>query len=98
MAGLSAESRVIQEEIFGPVLTVQSFKDEDEAVALANSTPYGLAAGLQTQNGARAHRVARRLRAGRGWVTDWAMLDPAMPFGGVKQSGFGRESGPEALA
>ncbi len=98
IAGLPAESRVIQEEIFGPVLTVQSFVDEDEAVALANATPYGLAAGLQTENLARAHRVAARLRAGIVWVNDWAMLDPAVPFGGVKQSGFGREYGPEALA
>jgi acyl-CoA reductase-like NAD-dependent aldehyde dehydrogenase len=98
IAGLPAESRVIQEEIFGPVLTVQSFVDEDEAVALANGTPYGLAAGLQTENLARAHRVAARLQAGIVWVNDWAMLDPAVPFGGVKQSGFGREYGPEALA
>ncbi|RSM86269.1 aldehyde dehydrogenase [Kibdelosporangium aridum] len=98
IAGLPAESRVIQEEIFGPVLTVQSFSDEDEAIALANGTPYGLAAGLQTENLARAHRVAARLRAGIVWVNDWAMLDPAVPFGGVKQSGFGREYGPEALA
>ncbi|MHC3467251.1 aldehyde dehydrogenase family protein [Streptomyces sp. 7R007] len=98
IAGLSNDSRVVQEEIFGPVLTVQPFDTEDEAVELANSTPYGLASGIQTQNLARAHRVAGRLQAGIVWINDWAMLDPAVPFGGVKDSGFGREYGPEALA
>ncbi|MFC5213684.1 aldehyde dehydrogenase family protein [Streptomyces coerulescens] len=97
IADLPNDSRVIQEEIFGPVLTVQPFDSEDEAVALANSTPYGLASGVQTGNLARAHRVADRLDAGIVWVNDWAMLDPAVPFGGVKDSGFGREYGPEAL-
>jgi phenylacetaldehyde dehydrogenase len=97
IADLGADSRVVREEIFGPVLTVQPFDTEDEAVAMANSTDYGLAAGLQTTDMARAHRVAAKLDAGIVWVNDWAMLDPAMPFGGVKQSGFGRENGPEAL-
>ncbi|MDX3311645.1 aldehyde dehydrogenase family protein [Streptomyces sp. NPDC054884] len=97
IADLANDSRLVQEEIFGPVLTVQPFDDEDEAVALANSTPYGLASGVQTGNLARAHRVADRLQAGIVWVNDWAMLDPAVPFGGVKDSGFGREYGPEAL-
>jgi acyl-CoA reductase-like NAD-dependent aldehyde dehydrogenase len=98
IADLPNDSRVVQEEIFGPVLTVQAFDSEDEAVALANGTPYGLAAGIQTRDVARAHRVAARLQAGIVWVNDWAMLDPAVPFGGVKSSGFGREYGPEALA
>lgn len=98
IAGLTNDSRVVQEEIFGPVLTVQAFDTEDEAVALANSTSYGLASGIQTTNLARAHRVAERLQAGIVWVNDWAMLDPAVPFGGVKDSGHGREYGPEALA
>ncbi|MFJ3798891.1 aldehyde dehydrogenase family protein [Streptomyces sp. NPDC090088] len=98
IADLPNDSRVIQDEIFGPVLTVQPFDSEDEAVALANSTPYGLASGVQTGNLARAHRVAARLQAGIVWVNDWAMLDPAVPFGGVKASGFGREYGPESLA
>ena len=88
---------MVQEEVFGPVLTVQPFDTEDEAVALANSTAYGLAAGLHTTDIARAHRVAARLEAGIVWVNDWAMLDPAIPFGGVKDSGFGREYGPESL-
>ncbi|MCG7209143.1 aldehyde dehydrogenase family protein [Streptomyces arenae] len=98
VADLPNDSRVIQDEIFGPVLTVQPFDTEDEAVALANSTPYGLASGIQTGSLGRAHRVAARLQAGIVWVNDWAMLDPAVPFGGVKASGFGREYGPEALA
>jgi acyl-CoA reductase-like NAD-dependent aldehyde dehydrogenase len=98
IADLPADSRVVQEEIFGPVLTVQPFDSEDEAVELANSTPYGLASGVQTTNLARAHRIAGRLQAGIVWINDWAMLDPAVPFGGVKDSGFGREYGPEALA
>ncbi|WP_037671311.1 aldehyde dehydrogenase [Streptomyces griseus] len=98
IADLANDSRVVQEEIFGPVLTVQPFDSEDEAVALANSTRYGLASGVQTRNLARAHRVAGRLQAGIVWINDWAMLDPAVPFGGVKDSGFGREYGPEALA
>ncbi|MFE3031892.1 aldehyde dehydrogenase family protein [Streptomyces canus] len=97
IADLSNDSRVVQEEIFGPVLTVQPFDSEEEAVALANSTPYGLASGVQTTNLARAHRVADRLQAGIVWINDWAMLDPAVPFGGVKDSGYGREYGPEAL-
>jgi acyl-CoA reductase-like NAD-dependent aldehyde dehydrogenase len=98
VADLPNDSRVIQDEIFGPVLTVQPFDSEDEAVALANSTPYGLASGIQTGSLARAHRVAARLQAGIVWVNDWAMLDPAVPFGGVKASGFGREYGPESLS
>ncbi|WP_328875701.1 aldehyde dehydrogenase family protein [Streptomyces sp. NBC_00287] len=98
IADLPNDSRVVQEEVFGPVLTVQPFDSEDEAVALANSTPYGLASGIQTGSLARAHRVAERLQAGIVWINDWAMLDPAVPFGGVKDSGFGREYGPEALA
>jgi acyl-CoA reductase-like NAD-dependent aldehyde dehydrogenase len=97
IADLPSDSRVVNEEVFGPVLTVQPFDSEEEAVALANSTPYGLAAGLQTRDLARAHRVASQLQAGIVWVNDWAMLDPAIPFGGVKDSGFGREYGPESL-
>ncbi|MGW2517087.1 aldehyde dehydrogenase family protein [Streptomyces sp. NPDC001617] len=98
IADLSNDSRVVQEEIFGPVLTVQPFDTEDEAIELANSTPYGLASGVQTTNLARAHRIADRLQAGIVWINDWAMLDPAVPFGGVKDSGFGREYGSEGLA
>jgi len=97
LTGVAQDSTFVQEEIFGPVLTVQPFDTEQEAVALANGTRYGLAAGLQTTNIARAHRVADRLRAGMVWVNSWAMLDTALPFGGVNQSGYGREGGPEGL-
>jgi len=97
LADVANDARVVQEEIFGPVLTVQPFDTEDEAVALANSTVYGLAAGLHTRDVARAHRVAARLRAGIVWVNSWAVLDSALPFGGYGQSGHGREHGPEAL-
>jgi len=97
LADMPNDARVVQEEIFGPVLTVQPFDTEDEAVALANSTPYGLAAGLHTNDVARAHRVAAKLRAGIVWVNSWSVLDAALPFGGYGQSGYGRENGPEGL-
>ncbi|MEO7123327.1 MAG: aldehyde dehydrogenase family protein [Lacisediminihabitans sp.] len=98
IAGVSNDNPAVQEEVFGPVLTVQAFDSEEEAIRLANSTVYGLAAGIQTGNIARAHRVAARLDAGIVWVNSWALLDPAIPFGGVKESGWGREYGPESLA
>ncbi|MEO7015372.1 MAG: aldehyde dehydrogenase family protein [Leifsonia sp.] len=97
LADLSGDAEAVAEEIFGPVLTVQPFDTEDEAVALANGTAYGLASGIQTSDLAKAHRVAAKLRAGITWVNGWAMLDPAVPFGGVKASGWGREGGPEAM-
>jgi phenylacetaldehyde dehydrogenase len=98
IADVDNDARVVQEEIFGPVLTAQPFDTEDEAVALANGTRYGLAAGLHTRDVARAHRIAARLRSGIVWINSWAVLDSALPFGGYKQSGYGREHGPEALA
>jgi acyl-CoA reductase-like NAD-dependent aldehyde dehydrogenase len=91
------DSRLVQDEIFGPVLTVQVFDTEEEAIALANSTPYGLAAGLHTKDVSRAHRVAAALEAGLIWVNTYGILDVALPFGGYKSSGYGRENGPEAL-
>lgn len=97
LADLDADAEIVVDEVFGPVLTVQPFDTEDEAVALANGTRYGLASGIQTADLARAHRIAGRLRAGITWVNGWAILDPAVPFGGVKASGWGREGGPEAL-
>jgi acyl-CoA reductase-like NAD-dependent aldehyde dehydrogenase len=97
LAGLSNDATAVQEEIFGPVLTVQPFDTEAEAIKLANSTAYGLASGIQTTNLAKAHRVAAQLDAGICWVNGWAMLDPSVPFGGVKASGWGREYGPEVL-
>jgi acyl-CoA reductase-like NAD-dependent aldehyde dehydrogenase len=97
LADVAQDSPFVQEEIFGPVLTVQPFDTEDEAVRLANGTSYGLAAGLQTGSIARAHRVAAQLAAGTVWVNTWGVLDTAVPFGGYKQSGYGREGGPEGL-
>lgn len=97
ITGVPNDSDAVQEEIFGPVLTVQAFDTEAEAIELANSTRYGLAAGVQTSDAARALRVTKQLKAGVQWVNGWAMLDPSVPFGGYKDSGLGRESGPEAL-
>ncbi|MBI4940576.1 MAG: aldehyde dehydrogenase [Actinobacteria bacterium] len=97
VTGVQQDSRLVQEEIFGPVVTVQPFDTEEEAVALANGTAYGLAAGLQSRDAARVHRVAAALRAGIVWVNGWSLLDVAMPFGGTGASGYGRENGPEAL-
>ena len=97
IVGVTNESRLVQEEIFGPVLTVQPFDTEEEAIRLANSTVFGLAAGLHSRDIDRVHRVAAQLQAGMVWVNGWAVLDPSVPFGGYKQSGFGREFGSEAL-
>ena len=90
-------SRVAREEIFGPVISLIRFSDEDEAVAIGNDTNYGLAAGVWTENLRRAHRVASRLRAGTVWVNNYRFVSYAVPFGGYKQSGVCREMGPEAL-
>jgi len=98
LADVEQDSAFVQEEIFGPVLTVQPFDTDEEAIRLANGTSYGLAAGLQTTNVTRAHNVAARLHAGIVWINGWSILDEAMPLGGYKQSGYGREGGPEGLS
>lgn len=87
----SNQARICQEEIFGPVVTVQKFSDEEEAVNLANDTQYGLAAGFWTTNLQRALRLPRKLQAGTIWVNQYNMITPYTPFGGFKQSGFGKD-------
>lgn len=88
---------IAQEEIFGPVLAAIPFENAEDAVAKANATIYGLAAGIWTRDVSRAHRIARAIRAGTIWINTYNLYDPALPFGGFKQSGFGRELGLEAL-
>jgi aldehyde dehydrogenase (NAD+) len=90
--------RLAQEEVFGPVLAAMSFLDEDEAVALANATQFGLAAGVWTRDGGRQLRMAKRVRSGQVFVNNYgAGGGVELPFGGVKSSGHGREKGFEAL-
>jgi acyl-CoA reductase-like NAD-dependent aldehyde dehydrogenase len=89
--------RIVDEEIFGPVLSVVSFADVDEGIHLANQTIYGLAAGIWTKDIQKAFRVARAIRAGTVWVNTYNLYDSAAPFGGFKQSGYGRDLGREAL-
>jgi acyl-CoA reductase-like NAD-dependent aldehyde dehydrogenase len=89
---VSDDARISREEIFGPVVTVYRFGTEEELVARANDTTYGLAAGLWTQNLARAHRVSAQLKAGVVWVNTYDMFSANAPFGGYKQSGYGRDN------
>lgn len=96
-AGVSDEMKIAREEIFGPVISALPFDTLDEAVERANNTPYGLAAGVFTQNVATAHQLSRKIRAGSVWVNTYHAIDPAVPFGGYKMSGYGREGGTEHL-
>lgn len=91
------EMEIAQQEVFGPVLAVIPFEDEEEAIRIANATPYGLAAGVWTENLSRALRVSRALQAGQVWVNTYRALAVQTPFGGFKESGFGREKGKQAL-
>ncbi len=91
------EMRIAREEIFGPVLAAMRFKDADDAVAKGNATVYGLAAAVWTRDITKAHRIARALKAGTVWVNTYNLYDPALPFGGFKESGFGRDQGRDAL-
>ena len=95
---VAQSSRIAQEEIFGPVLTVLTFRTPAEAVEKANNTPYGLSAGVWTEKGSRILWMAARLRAGVVWANTYNRFDPASPFGGYKESGFGREGGRHGLA
>jgi aminomuconate-semialdehyde/2-hydroxymuconate-6-semialdehyde dehydrogenase len=97
VVGLGGECRVLQEEIFGPVVTVTPFDSAEEAVALANGSRYGLSASIWTRDLARAHRVAASLECGTVWVNTWLLRDLRVPFGGMKDSGVGREGGFESL-
>ncbi len=97
IVGLPSECQTNQEEIFGPAVTVQPFVDAEEAIALANSTNYGLSASVWTENLTVAHRVAQQIAAGVVWINCWLLRDLRTPFGGVRQSGVGREGGVEAM-
>jgi acyl-CoA reductase-like NAD-dependent aldehyde dehydrogenase len=94
---VTPEMTIAQEEIFGPVLAVLPFNDMEEAIHLANHSMYGLAAGIWTRDISKAHLMARAIKAGTVWVNTYNMYDPMAPFGGYKQSGFGRDLGREAL-
>jgi aldehyde dehydrogenase (NAD+) len=89
--------RIAQEEVFGPVLAVIKFKDEEEAIDIANDVMYGLAAGVWTQSVKRATVMARKIRAGTVWINTYRAVSMTMPFGGYKASGVGRENGLEAI-
>ncbi|HUO46386.1 MAG TPA: aldehyde dehydrogenase family protein [Acidimicrobiia bacterium] len=95
--GVSQSHRIAQEEIFGPVLSIMSFRTPDEAVEKANNTPYGLSAGVWTQKGSRILWMADQLKAGVVWANTYNKFDPTSPFGGYKESGFGREGGRHGL-
>ena len=96
-ADVTPEMTIAREEIFGPVLAAIEFGDVDEAIARANDSIYGLAAGVWTRDIKKAHYVASQLQAGTVWVNTYNVYDTAAPFGGYKQSGFGREMGQHAL-
>jgi aldehyde dehydrogenase (NAD+) len=91
------DARAAQEEVFGPFMVVHTFKTDDEALQIANGVAYGLGGGLWTRDLARAHRVARDLRAGMVWVNSYKRVNPGSPFGGIGVSGYGREMGFEAM-
>ena len=96
-ADATNDLKISREEIFGPVLPVIPFKDEEEAIRLANDTSYGLASGIQTGNLGRGLRIADKIKAGTVWLNTWHKYHPNAPFGGYKMSGYGREQGAEAL-
>ena len=95
--GVTNEMKIAQEEIFGPVLSVLAFDDIEQVIDKANANPYGLAAAVWTKDIKKAHMVSRRLQAGTVWINTYGLMDAALPFGGFKQSGFGRELGSHAV-
>jgi aldehyde dehydrogenase (NAD+) len=97
LTGVTSESTVVREEVFGPVLAALTFTDEDEAIKLANDTPYGLAGAVWTKDVHRAHRVAAKIKAGSVWINAYRVVAPSVPFGGFKASGLGRENGLHAV-
>jgi len=98
LTGVTASHRVAQEEIFGPVLSVMTFRTPEEAFERANNTPYGLSAGVWTDKGSKIFKLVNKLRAGVVWANTYNKFDPTSPFGGYKESGFGREGGMQGLA
>ena len=95
---VAQSSRIVQEEIFGPVLTIQTFRTDDEVIEKANNTPFGLSAGVWTDKGSKVFNLTTKLRAGVVWANTFNKFDPTSPFGGYKESGFGREGGLHGLA
>jgi aldehyde dehydrogenase (NAD+) len=96
-ANVNDNMRIAQEEIFGPVLSAIPFRDMDDLIRRANSTMFGLGSGVWTRDVSKAHRLAKAIRAGSVWVNCYQAMDPAVPFGGYKMSGYGRESGRQHL-
>ncbi|HKV47932.1 MAG TPA: aldehyde dehydrogenase family protein, partial [Candidatus Acidoferrales bacterium] len=97
LVNTNEKMKVVQEEIFGPVVTAIPFRDADEIIPRANNSSYGLAAGIWTRDIKKAHSIAAKLRAGTVWINCYNIFDAALPFGGYKQSGWGREMGHEVL-
>ena len=94
---VSQSHRIAQEEIFGPVLTIQTFRTDEEVIEKANNTPYGLSAGVWTDKGSKIFNLTTKMRAGVVWANTYNKFDPTSPFGGYKESGFGREGGVHGL-
>jgi aldehyde dehydrogenase (NAD+) len=94
---VAQSNRLAQEEIFGPVLTIQTFRTDDEVIEKANNTPFGLSAGVWTDKGSKVFNISRQLKAGVVWTNTYNKFDPTSPFGGYKESGYGREGGMQGL-